>query len=631
MSMPEGLPEGPAKISVIKAALEGATVHKLPEPANEDPGPEPEPRRPRRRSPRDGGDILAVPADMPITPLGVNGGTHFYLDALNQFRALEADKHGRSHLISLFGPELQWLLETWGKRTPKTATGGGELTGALHADQCANVLMRACAKEGIIDPAKQMRGPGAWMGEDGGLVLHLGDTVWIGGAYRRPGRYGPYIYPAFPPQLRPSDEQADTDPGQEVLGILATWNWQNSFMAHVTLGWIAQGLVCGALPWRTHGIIDGEKGSGKSSLQRLMIGLFGDWLQEASNVTEAGLRQAMQARGQPVFVDEFEAGNKPEKKAAVVELMRQSSSGGKALRGGDNHVGHSFTVRFAAMVSSIAPVPLLPQDESRFARLKLLAQPPGSRVPDLSPKRLAPIGRRLLRRMVDEWPRWQPTFARYAQALEQQLGFDARYQDTWGTLLAAADLLLFDELPDSDTVQDMVARLGEMVSPARAEAIADQQRCLDHLLTTMINRGGGIQRSVASWALQVGAQDDMGNPDPGQRNEARAALSTMGLRVLGLDDQGRVMADKDVDLPKHMGGAGASAIVLFVANTHPALARVYDGTPWPGAAGGDGSWVAVLRRLEGATVPRNTVRVGGVPMRGTFVPLTDQLDWSGAG
>jgi hypothetical protein len=291
-------------------------------------------------------------------------------------------------------------------------------------------------------------------------------------------------------------------------------------------------------------------------------------------------------------------------------------------------VGHSFTVRFAAMVSSIAPVPLLPQDESRFARLKLLARTDNDRPPDLAPKRLAPIGRKLLRRMVDAWPRWGQTFALYAQAMESQLGFDARYQDTWGTLLTAADLLLFDSLPDGDTVQDLVARLGEMVMPARAEAIADQQRCLDHLLTTMINRGGGIQRSVASWALQVGAKDDYGNPDPGLRKEARAALSTIGLRVLGLDAQGTVMEDRHVD---DLHGPGAAAVVLFVSNTHQALARVFDGTPWPGAAGGDGSWVATLRRLEGAVVPRNTVRVGGVPMRGTFVPLSDQLDWSGGG
>lgn len=606
--------------SPIKAALEGAQVHVLPLGGDGDPGLTPKPSRARRRSPGDGADMLALPPDMPVTPLGVNGGTYFYLDALHQFRALEASEHGRTHLISLFGPELRWLLETWGKRNPK-----GELTGSLHAEAVSNCLMKACAAAGIIDPAKQMRGPGAWMDEDGGLVLHLGDRVWLSGAYREPGRYGAHIYPAFPPQPRPDPTEVNSDAGAETLGLLATWNWANPFMAQLALGWIGQGMVAGALPWRTHAIIDGEKGSGKSSLQRLMMGLFGSWMQEASNVTEAGLRQAMQSRGQPVFVDEFEAGQKPEKKVAVVELMRQASSGGTALRGGDNHVGHSFTVRFAAMVSSIAPVPLLPQDESRFARLKLMAQPPGARVPDLSPSRLAPMGRRLMRRMVDQWPRWRPTFGVYARLLERELGMDARYQDTWGTLLTAADLLLYDGLPCDETAGELVQALGSMIAPTRAEAVADQQRCLDHLLATMINRGGGIQRSVASWALQVAARDDYGNPDSAVRNEARSALATMGLRVIGVAADGSILGDREVDSQS----GGAAGVVLFVANSHPALERTFDRTPWPGAAGGDGSWSAVLRRLPGARAAPGTVRVGGRPMRGTLVPLDDQLDWSG--
>lgn len=615
------------KISDIKAALDAAAVAAEPAPeeargkgaaaaAAGDPGPEPDAGAPRVR--RVSRDLIAAPEDMPVTCLGVNGATYFYLDSLGQFRPLEAKEHSRMNIISLFKGEQHWLLEQWGRKDNK-----GNPTGGLHTDAVTNVLTAACDREGIIDPISQVRGVGAWTDDSGQLVLHLGDKVLLGEAYESPGRHGRFIYPAFPPALRPDPDPANGDAAAELLGILGTWNWADPFMAHLVLGFIGQGYMAAAVRWRTHVILDGERGSGKSSLQDLMIGLFGPWLVFASNVTEAGLRQQMQSKGQPVFIDEFEAGQAPAKKAAVVELLRQASSGGIALRGGDNHVGHSFTVRFPAIVSSIAPVPLLPQDESRMARVKLLSLPEGSRRPNLSPERLAPLGRRLMRRTVDGWRRWPATFAAYAAELERSAGADARMQDTLGTLLAAADLLLFDQVPDADTVADLVARLAAMVAPTRAEAVADQQRCLDHLLSMPINRGGGIQRTVASWAVQALALGEYGFADAQARNEARQALGMMGLRLVGETADGGLMDNKDLDA----ADAPIARRLLFVANSHPALEKVYEKTPWPGAAGGDGAWGAVLRRLEGARASGGTVRCGGQPRRGTFVPVDDQLDW----
>lgn len=258
-----------------------------------------------------------------------------------------------------------------------------------------------------------------------------------------------------------------------------------------------------------------------------------------------------------------------------------------------------------------------------MARVKLLSLPEGSRRPNLSPERLAPLGRRLMRRTVDGWRRWPATFAAYAAELERSAGADARMQDTLGTLLAAADLLLFDQVPDADTVADLVARLAAMVAPTRAEAVADQQRCLDHLLSMPINRGGGIQRTVASWAVQALALGEYGFADAQARNEARQALGMMGLRLVGETADGGLMDNKDLDA----ADAPIARRLLFVANSHPALEKVYEKTPWPGAAGGDGAWGAVLRRLEGARASGGTVRCGGQPRRGTFVPVDDQLDW----
>ena len=631
---PLPMPDGPATIADIRAAMQQAEEAAAPPADAAAPaaapaadrkvkrgGPITDPAAPLPPVRLVAREMIDVPVDMPVTCLGLRGAVYYYLDALHQFRELKPDQHGRTYILSLFGPELGWLLEQWGRKDRK-----GNPTGGLHTDIASNVLMRGCAIAGIIDPVQQVRGTGAWVDEAGRLVLHLGDVVWAEDRYQRPSRYGQYIYPALPPMQRPCPDAVNGDTAAEVLRLLETWTWADPFMAHLALGWIGQGFLAGAVRWRTHAILDGERGSGKSSLQDLMKGLFGRWLVDASNVTEAGLRQQLQGKAQPVFIDEFEAGQAPAKKAAVVELLRQASSGGVALRGGDNHVGHSFTVRFPAIVSSIAPVPLLPQDESRMVRLKLLALPPGARRPDLSPARLAPMGQRLMRRMVDQWPRWGATLAIYSRMLESEAGADARTQDTLGTLLAAADMLLWGSVPEDEHAQDMVARLIAMIAPTRAEAVEDQQRCLQHLLAMPVMRGSGLQRTVASWAVQSMAINEGGFADDTRRREARDALGSMGLRVMGTDPGGSLMDNRALDADR----IDVNRLVLFVANSHPALERAFLGSPWPGGAGGDGAWGAVLRRLDGARASPVPVRAGGQRQRGTLLPIGPHLDWDGA-
>ncbi len=548
-------------------------------------------------------DLISTPDDLPIECLGVNGSIYYYLDGLHQLRALEAPEHGRTHIVSLFARNEGYLLERWGRRNQKGARSGG-----LHTDEVSNVLMRACAMNGIIDPARQVRGCGAWPADDGTLALHLGDQVWIKGEYRTPGRYDEHVYPAYAPTMRPARDEQNTDAGHELLAMLKTWNWAHPAQATFVLGFIAQGFVVGALDWRTHMICDGERGSGKSSLQKLLKNLYGNWFLATSNTSGPALYQLMGGRAQPIAIDEFEAGDNPQRKQQVVEILREASSGGQIARGGDNHVGRLFSVNFPAFLTSIVTISLKPADESRMVRGNLLALPEGSVPPDTSEKKMAKLGARIMRRMVDQWPRWAETYDAYRNALGRDAKMDARLQDTYGTLLACADLLLNDTAPSSKDLGDLVEAVATMLAPSRAEALGDQQRCIDHLLVSMVDRGGGMKRTVASWIRQSQALNEHGHPALELRLEATRALATIGLRV---DDLGE---------PK--GG-----LALFVSNTHPMLTRIYDGTPWPGLAGASGSWVGVLRRLDGAFPPAIPKKINGHPQRGTYVPLKELIDW----
>lgn len=556
-------------------------------------------------------DVIEAPGDMPVQCLGLNGSTYYYLDGLQQLRPLAAKDHSRSYIVSLFARHEDYLLSHWGRES-----GGKvkELTGGLHTDVISNILMRACAMEGVIDAARQVRGVGAWADDAGGLVLHLGDRVWSAGKYEPPARYGKHIYPAMPPMPRPAMTAQSSDAGVELLTDLESWHWRDPLMAQLVLGWVAQGYVAGALKWRTHIIGDGEAGSGKSTLKDLLSGLFREWMLGSSNLTEAGLRQTMQGKAHPVFLDEFEAGDNPQAKAKVVALLRQASSGGVVQRGGDDHKATEFSVQFPAFLTSITPVSLLAQDESRMVRLQLLPLTGATPLPDLSPTRLAKLGQRLMRRMLDQWPRFAATLAAYRSALKASAGFNDRHQDTYGTLLACADLLLHDHTPDAEELDATIEALARMVAPARAEAIDDQARCLAHLLQSPLDRGGGVKRSVASWVRDYRAMADVGGVDMARRREAERALGLIGLRVF----------DKGADC----GGAGRMAqAMLFVANTHTGLQRLYQDTPWPGSAGAIGGWVTALRRIDGALVPPQSLKVGGQTQRGTLVPIEAVIDW----
>lgn len=548
-------------------------------------------------------DLLDEPDDFPVQCLGKNGTMHYYLDDQGQLIALDAPDHGRTHIVSLFGRRIGYLLERWGRKDRK-----GELTGGLHSDAISNILMRSCARGGLIEPASQIRGAGAWLGKAADLVFHLGDVIWIDGKFQPPGRYGKHVYPAYPAAMRPHHEAQGLDPGQELLRDLKTWHWQHDAQALLAAGWVAQGFVVGALDWRTHMICDGERGSGKSSLQKMLKRIYGNWLMATSNTSGPALYQLMGGRAQPIAIDEFEAGDNPQRKQQVVEILREASSGGAIARGGDNHVGRLFSVNFPAFLTSIVTISLKPADESRMVRGALLELEEGAVPPDLSEDRLGKLGSKLMRRMLDQWPRFGRTLDVYRAALAHYARMDARLQDTYGTLLACADLLLADTTPTVEQLADTIGKIARMVAPARAEQMGDQERCLDHLLTSQIDVGGGSKRTIASWIRQTQALDEHSAPHEDLRQTASRALATIGMRV--------------DELPRDKGG-----ISLFVSNTHPALSKIYEGTPWPGVAGTIGSWVGVLRRLPGAHPHPIPKKINGHPVRGTYIPLSELIEW----
>lgn len=538
--------------------------------------------------------------DWPVIPLGKFGTMHFYLDDRRQMIELGAKDHSRLGIQGLFGQHFAFLY----KAAPR-CNKEGEVTG-WKPEIIAQELMAECSRAGIWDPEKRERGRGAWRDEDGALLLHTGGTVLrfpvCDNPYAQherlvPGKIGRFVYPAGEDIPGPSHARAAGGaggPGEQLLALLRTWNWRRAEIDPVLLlGWFGAAIIGGALKWRPAAWLTGGKGTGKSTLQELISNIFEDALVDVANTTGAAIWQALRRDTLPVGVDELEAAEDNRRAQQVIELARVAASGGRLRRGGSDHHGVEFTVRSAFLFSSVLIPPLLPQDRSRLAILELLDLVQGAAVPDVSLKVIRPLADLLRRRMVDGWARLESTLAFYRASLQAQ-GHSARGCDQFGTMLACADVLLFDGDPESETASGWVAQLvpGEMAE--LDDDGRDEEKCLAHLLSASIDPfRNGTQKMMAEW---VRAAAGWSNTD--DQLAAQQVLQRHGMRL-------------------EMG----KAPTLAFANYHQGLADLFKGTHWAGRSGSQGVYIQALRRLPGARRGDKPLYFAGPMQRAVVVPL----------
>ncbi|HWK44907.1 MAG TPA: hypothetical protein VNT30_09310 [Stellaceae bacterium] len=569
-----------------------------------------------------------LPAGCPVTPLGHDTGTCYYLCEAGQLRNLSAKDHSRNNLIDLFGRRAEYVFRTWPRKQQMKETGAWIITG-FKAEECGDTLRLACKLAGVWSPVGRVRGAGAWRGVDDELVLHAGDALltvragdagvfqepgalpWIEG---KPGIVGRQVYPTAPSLPRPSPAREPQDSaegaGAKMLRMLGTWSLRRPGIDdHLVLGWIGAAMLGGALGWRPVMWITGAYNTGKSSMDKLVDRTLGaGTMLHTSDASAAGVRQVLGHDSRPVAIDEAEADTDGRKMKAMVELARSAATGALAIRGGSDHKATQFTLRSCFLFSSILIPPLLPQDRSRIAVIELDAlgsSPP----PDMSERTCAELGARLLRQLTEQWHRYDATCEAYRDAMARA-GHSSRGQDVYGTLLACADLLLYDHPPDGETLD---AWCDKMAAEGMAEIQAqssDNDACLRHLLTTPLEAPRDRLRfTVADWIRRaIGTY-------PGMDDDAAAAaladrvLQEAGVKVCAED------GGKPIKLDRY----------LAVASSHRGLSKIYAGTQWADAPGAQGVWVQSLRRLPhlvplGANGKPKAIWIGST-VKATLLPL----------
>lgn len=556
------------------------------------------------------GDALGLPPDCPVKPLGIQGNVGWFLDPIGQVQSFPPP-YNRGQLTGLFLGQDYYLQWAW----PKFGKKGLDGFAAEDAGPC---LIRACAAKGPWKAVDRIRGRGCWTDGGGRLVIHLGNEVLVGGRPEKPGEYDGTVYPAGArlPRPWPAREELPFNAARLLRLELRKWNWTRPEVdQHLLLGWIGAAFLGAALPWRPMIFITGDKGTGKSTLQELVKGLFGDWLVQAADATAAGIYQSIGMDCLPVALDELESETDNKKVSAVLGLARKASSGAAMLRGSSTHAAFEFQARSAFLFSSINAPPLPPQDLSRMGLLRMQKLPPGSVRPSNDPAALAMIGRCILRRLIDQWPRFHDTFNAFAAEL-QRAGMDGRGQAQFGTLLTCADLLEHDGW-DEERLKFAVEADGDLVAwsqllrPEHMHEFEDQtenwRACLSHLLGVRVDAWrAGTRQTVGQVCLDFYCHWKGLKASSDEACDVVAAnklLVQAGLKIV------HTMRDRRPDWH------------LFVPNQSPLVRELYKDSHWQGSIGA-AVWSAALQQApKGELWERDQRRVNGAQYKGTLIRL----------
>lgn len=549
-----------------------------------------------------------LPESFPVRPLGKNGTMFYFLDSLSQFIEAKDKEINANFIRAIVGSDVFKLPQFF----PKLDKDGMEKRNDWDATMGIAALMYSCAKKteenGIFSPFDMLRGRGAWLGRDGGIVYHFGDKVFscsgpFSEVWAEPGEFDGHVYAAEATLCKPAEKkEAGVEAVLELYKDLQTWNWRNKISARLFLGWIGAAFICGVLKWRPTIWVTGDKKTGKSTLmERALKRLFGNNILTTANSSEASIRQQIGRSTLPVAFDELESGADPRKEVALITLARTSASGTTGSRGGSDHNAVKFEIRSCFAFSSINIPPLKPQDRDRIAVLSL-NDLTNETPPDFSEERLRKIGAVIHRRILSGWKNYDNVLNAYEVSIKD-LKLDDRVVDQYGTLLACSHILLNDDVIVDDA-EEMAEEIKKFVTEDKLEAGNNSTKCVEWLMSSRANHWrSGVMTTVGKLIIEASTDSASGDISPSSSNDI---LKQHGMKIVSKESQ----------IVK-----GAKCNFLFVANSHQGLSRIFENTDWIGQAGTIGGWRDALRRLPGSFKADKTVRLDGWTGLGTYIPL----------
>lgn len=496
-------------------------------------------------------DPPIMPEDCPVIMLGRDKRKYGCIDSNGQLLEIEVNQLSADGIADIFAAPkaFTWLWQNFPKFDKHGEQNGWDKERAKIA------FMQGCAHKGPFNFDQRVRGQGAWRDDEGRLHWDLGDRVLVveedkPPVYETSPLVHGYVYPRGAKIPAPAEKR---DPeGRAIKAafeLIKKWHWSRDadLDARMVLGWVGCAIIAGALGWRPAMWLRGPRGAGKSTLQLVIKYLLGgdDATVTASDATAAGIYTQLQKSSKPVLVDEAEPKKGDSRHVDnVISLARASSSGSSILRSGADLKSRSFFIRTCFLFASINVPKLETSDQTRIVMLRLLAAQKGAGDLVWDPAQLLEAGAQIRKILVDAWPIWPRLLSAWRNEFMGPHELEPRVADTWGSVLAMADLLLnaeerlADGGADPKEVTKWTAPIADEVKAMLSEQGNDHDKVIEHLLSSKIEPWArGVKWTVetliavaANWVIP----DDTAKLIPEEMTSQRAnsGLVANGFKVV---------------------------------------------------------------------------------------------------
>lgn len=437
--------------------------------------------------------------------------------------------------------------------------------------EARNYIIQKSTAKGKYNPYFN-RGCGVWKDQDR-FVLNTGSNLILNGnVINRGNLKSRYIYVQT---LNKLDEDLkkplNTEETRILEEIASTFKWVNPQSQFLILGWLAVSRIAGALPVRPLIWINGQKGSGKTTImERFVRPLLGEemgHLNITGGTTEAGIRQTLGNDSVPLIFDEFENEGKSTEKRneSILQLFRQtwSSSNAKIVKGTATGGTNQYKLNFCALVSSISNSLKTAADKSRFSILELKSNKDTNEDWERLDKKLRLLdedfGQRLFSRSISQAENILTSYNIIKGMIADKV--TQRFGQQTGILLAGYYSLVSDYPLTDETARGLVSEFDFKHEHDEEEYNSDENELLVLLLTTKI---------------------------PIQHSDLRTRTDTVGKFIL----------DEDWNYFLRQIGIRVEDDYFWIANQHTELSKIFKGTKF------DGKWSDYLKRVESRKLER---------------------------
>jgi len=479
-----------------------------------------------------------------ISILGSFGSSsvkYFYFSSMsNRIYQLSASEHNKNNLLQMAPKKY------WGQRYGFSKDKDGVPTDSPMWNEISGHLFVEQAMKGFFDP-RNIRGVGPWI-DNKRFIYNLGDKILMDGEIVSTVPDSKFMYQSSSEITLASP--ASIEDCQEIISTFYNLSYRNKEDFYYLCGWIAMAPIFNYVDWRPHIWLTGPRGSGKSSILKMISKLAGDGTVYQS-VTAAAIRQSLKHDAIAMIIDEAEPNSKEANRRMdeIIEVIRQCSSNmiTKSIRGSSTGDAIEYNVNSCFLLSSIQTYLPTEADRSRFFQIELTQSDNYDMWKAVQHQftKVEHMGPNLMSRMINMAPIVRHNIRVFRDLLLTNDDVkEARMADQIGTSMGCYSAMLYDHRITKEEAEILLMTINLKQSDYVENNESDESdECLNAMMDTIINKND--MKTVRQY------YDDS---------------SVHVLKSLGLMRKGNhlYISNKNVEMQKIMDAAGYSNYIAIL-------------------------------------------------------------------